>query len=88
MRNYEDMAKREREPQNDIRCPYYKRMYGGRKNQWVVLECEGIHEGSRRLRQVFNSRRTRERVIETFCCSEFNECPVAKAIYENKYEDD
>lgn len=78
----EELTKDGRYYLRTAKCPYYGCQF--RNNQWFFLECSGIFEGSKRIRHKFRGRRARDRVIETFCCGDFQECPVARAIYEEK----
>lgn len=63
-------------------CPYYECQF--QNSKWSFIECAGLFDGERRIRHKFRGRRARDRVLEEYCCGDFQECPVARAIYEEK----
>lgn len=66
----------------DALCPYYQ----GEKGAWI--SCEGVTHDSCSTHRIFGTRAEREEAAEAFCYDQWQECPVARAIYHEKYEEE
>lgn len=63
-----------------VLCPFF---VGFKKNR--IIACEGVNVDSLLLME-FTAQKTYEQYIVSFCCGEYKNCLIAKALY-NKYEE-
>lgn len=64
-------------------CPYYRGEFADYR--WQNILCEGVHKGSPTSRQLFATREEKNNNAIKYCCGDYESCPIAKAIKDNKY---
>ncbi len=65
-----------------VLCPFFKRY--NRKRQTIT--CEGVPKSSAANLMFFENGTKSDRYFHNRCCKDYQQCPVAKALYE-KYEE-
>ena len=64
----------------DVRCPFY--ISDDRRGR--SIRCEGYCDGADMVSR-FQSLSRREQHMGRFCVGRYEDCPVYRCIYENKY---
>ena len=65
----------------DANCPFY--MYD---DNTTIITCEGLI-GKSTITQRFPTKLKWKTHFDRFCCSNFRECALYKAIIDNKYKE-